>query len=145
MPHSIEVSSYMGLAAVTMWGDVTVKERTRALDETLGRLLGAPYGILIDFRHARAAIDTFEESNALARRLAEEPKLRGCRVAYVYSQSACANAVVEQIAVARRFRFRRFTHASTAIDWLLTPRGQRRTPRREPSATEVLAELRARA
>jgi hypothetical protein len=142
MPHSIEVSPYMGLAAVTLWGEVTVEERARALDDTLGRLQGAPYGILLDFQRARAVADTFDSCNNFARRLASEERLRDCRVAYVYSQSGNINPVVEKLAQARRFRFRRFAAASTAIDWLLSPRRQRLATRREPSAKEVLADLR---
>jgi hypothetical protein len=142
MPHSIEVSPYMGLAAVTLWGDVTVEERARALDDTLGRLHGAPYGILLDFQRARATADSFEASNNFARRLAGEERLRDCRVAYVYAQAGSVNPVVEKLAQARRFRFRRFAAASSAIDWLLTPRRQRLAVRREPSAREVLADLR---
>lgn len=142
MPHSIDVNSYMGLAAITLWGDVTVEERAQALDDTLGRLQGASYGILLDFQRARAAADTFESCNNFARRLAGEERLRECRVAYVYSQSDNVNPVVEKLAQARRFRFRRFAVASTAIDWLLSPRHQRHALRREPSAKEVLAKLR---
>ena len=48
----------------------------------------------------------------------------------------------DALAQARRFRFRRFAAAATAIDWLLTPRRQRQSVRREPSAKEVLTDLR---
>lgn len=143
MQHSIEVNTYMGLAAVTLCGEVSATDRLRVLDETLGRLeADRGYGILIDLQRARAAPDTFEACNRLATRLAEEPRLRDCRVAYVYSEAACANPMVERLAAARRFRFRRFSGVSEAIDWLLTARRLRVAPELEPSAPEVLAKLR---
>jgi hypothetical protein len=143
MHHSIEVSSYMGLAAVTLCGEVSATDRLQVLDETLGRLeADRRYGILIDLQRARAMPDTFEACNHLATRLAEEPRLRDCRVAYVYSESACANPMIERLAAARRFRFRRFFVVSEAIDWLLTPRWIRPAAHAEPSAPEVLARLR---
>ena len=143
MQHSIEVSSYMGLAAVTLYGEVSATDRLRVLDETLERLeADRGYGILIDLQHARAAPDTFEACNRLAMRLAEEPRLRSCRVAYVYSEPGSANPMVERLAAARRFRFRRFLGVSEAIDWLLTPRRIRTAAKPESSAPEVLARLR---
>ena len=143
MHHSIEVSSYMGLAAVTLCGEISATDRLRVLDETLGRLEpGRAYGILIDLQRARATPDTFEACNRLATRLSEEPRLRACRVAYVYSHPGNANPVVERLAEARRFRFRRFVVVSDAIDWLLTPKRTRVAPHAGPSAPEVLATLR---
>jgi hypothetical protein len=143
MQHSIEVSSYMGLAAVTLCGEVSATDRLRVLDETLGRLeADRDYGILIDLQRARATPDTFEACNRLAMRLAEEPRLRSCRVAYVYSEPESASPMVERLAAARSFRFRRFFGVSEAIDWLLTPRRIRTIPQPEPSAPEVLARLR---
>ena len=143
MRHSIEVSPYMGLAAVTFRGDVSAADRLRALDEMLPRLeRERGYGILIDMQGARAVSDTFEACNELARRLAGEARLRGCRVAYVYSLPGSANPVVERLAAARRFRFRRFPAVPEAIDWLLSPRRRRPAAAPEPSAPEVLSRLR---
>lgn len=120
MSHVVEVNHYLGLVAVTFWGAVSIEERAIALDEALAGLeVGQCHRIVVDFLGARAAADSFKAGNDHARRLASEPKLRGCRIGYVYPQDASVNPVVEAIAEARGFRFRKFNRVADALDWLL--------------------------
>ena len=134
MSHEVEANAYLGMVVVTLWGAVSVEERAHALDKALRHLDGRTcYRVLIDFIGGHATEDSFEASSEFARRLASEPKLRGCRIAYVYPPNAKVNTAVETLARARQLRFRKFDSVSGAIDWLLA------APRFVPVARERLA------
>ena len=124
MSHEVEANSYLGMVVVTLWGAVSVDERARALDKALRHLDGATcHRVLIDFIGGHAIEESFQASSDFARRLASEPKLRGCRIAYVYPPDAKVNNTVEALARARQLRFRKFDCVAGALDWLLaTPR-----------------------
>ena len=92
MPYEVEVNQYLGLTVLTLWGLVWVEERQTALDEVIAQLdEGRPYRILVDMIGASCANDSLETSAAFARRLAEERKLKGCRIAYLYPDNARIN------------------------------------------------------
>jgi hypothetical protein len=133
MSYEVEVNQYLGLAVCTLWGLVWVEEREIALDEVIAQMdAGRPYRILVDMIGASCANESIERSAAFAQRLASEPKLRGCRIAYLYPEGARINQAVERLAEARDFRFRRFTTTTDALDWLLSP------PTRIVAAPETL-------
>ena len=120
MSHEVEANSYLGMVVVTLSGAVSVAERAIALDKALRYLDGETcHRVLIDFIGGHATADSFQTSSDFARRLASEPKLRGCRIAYVYPPNATLNIAVETLARARQFRFRKFESVACAIDWLL--------------------------
>lgn len=120
MSHVVEVNHYLGLVVVTFRGAVSIEDRSLALDEALVHLDGERcHRLLIDFLGARATADSFKASNDHARRLSSEPKLRSCRIGYVHPQAPTVNHVVEAIAEARGFRFRKFNRVADALDWLL--------------------------
>lgn len=133
MSHEVEANAYLGMVVVTLWGEVSVGERARALDKALRHLDGTCHRLLIDFIGGHAVEDSFQASSEFARRLASEPKLRGCRIAYVYPPNAKTNTAVETLARARQLRFRKFESVSGAIDWLLA------ASRSAPVARESLA------
>jgi hypothetical protein len=149
MPYEVETNPYLGLVVCTMWGLVWVGERAAALDEVLAQMEpGKPYRILVDMIGASCANDPLDTSAEFARRLAGEPQLRGCRVAYLYPDGARINHAVEQLAAAREFRFRRFATTTDALDWLLSspPRFKPAPPlgtQAEPDAMTLLAGLRS--
>lgn len=151
MNHSIVLSPNLGLAVVTLRGDITLADRARALDDFLSQTEGRDdiSSILIDLRDAYSMPESLQAAKRYAQRIASERVLRRCRHAYLYSQSTSANPVVEKLAEARQFRFRRFNVASEALDWLLAPRRngmqQAARPEAEPSLSHVLAALRREA
>ena len=145
MSHSIVLSPYIGLAVVTLRGEVSVADRANALDALLVQLEGHEIrSILMDMQEAQAVPESFQAANAFAQRLAGERRLRGCRIAYLYSNASSANTVVETLAEARQFRFRRFSVMSEAIDWLLTPKRTLAAAPVEPDAEPPLAKVLAR-
>ena len=120
MSHEVEANPYLGMVVVTLWGPVSVAERGRALDKALRYLGGETCNrVLIDFIGGHAAEDSFQASSDFARRLASEPRLRGCRIAYVYPANATINSAVQTLARARQLRFRNFDSVAGALDWLL--------------------------
>lgn len=120
MSHEVEANTYLGLVVVTLWGAVSVEERARALDKALRHLDGETcHRVLIDFIGGHATEDSFEASSNFAKRLASEPRLRSCRIAYVYPPNAKINDAVEALARARQLRFRKFDCVAGALDWLL--------------------------
>ena len=120
MSHEVEANTYLGLVVVTLWGSVSIAERVRALDKALQHLDGETCDrVLIDFIGGHAAEDSLEASSNFAKRLASEPRLRGCRIAYVYPPNAKVNNAVEALARARQLRFRKFDSVADALDWLL--------------------------
>ena len=122
MPYDVEFNRYLGLTCCTMWGLLWIEERQAALDEVIATFdEGRPYRILVDMIGASCANDTLESSARLAQRLASEPKLKGCRIAYLYNDGARINQAVERLAEARDFKFRRFATTTDALDWLLAP------------------------
>lgn len=151
MTCSIVLSPNIGLAVVTLRGDVSLTDRADALDALLAQLEdGAIRGILMDMSDARAIPESFQAAATFAERLAGERRLRECRIAYLYSDAASVNGVVEKLAEARQFRFRRFSVMAEAIDWLLTPRrtGQITAMppvQEEPPLAKVLARLKREA
>lgn len=151
MTCSIVLSPNIGLAVVTLRGEVSLADRSEALDALLAQLEGnAIRGILLDMSEARALPEPFQASAAFAERLAGERRLRDCRIAYLYSDASSVNGVVEKLAEARQFRFRRFSVMAEAIDWLLTPRRTGSIPalppvKEEPPLAKVLARLRREA
>ncbi len=122
MAWDVEVNHYMNLAVVTLWGCVAVAEREQALDAILGRMEpGRDYRVLVDMIGAQPALDCPDAIEAFAQRLAVTTRLRGWRLAYLYPAGSRAHRLVEQLACAPDFPFRRFHAVIEAMDWLLAP------------------------
>lgn len=151
MNHSIVLSPNIGLAVVTLRGDITLADRARALDDFLAQTEGRDdiSSILIDLRDAYSLPEPIQDASRFAHRIANDRVLRRCRHAYLYSHSTSANPAVEKLAEAQQFRFKRFNVMAEALDWLLAPRrGGAQTAARleaEPSLAHVLAALRREA
>ncbi|QSX76965.1 hypothetical protein [Agrilutibacter solisilvae] len=152
MNHSIVLSPNIGLAVVTLRGQISIADRALALDALLEQLEGQEIrSILMDMQEAQAVPESFQAASEFAQRLAGERRLRECRVAYLYGNASNANGVVEKLAEARQFRSRRFEVMSEAIDWLLTPRRTGTIPalppqqEPEPPLAKVLARLKREA
>ena len=134
MSHEVEANTYLGMVVVTLWGAVSIEERARALDKALRHLDAETCNrVLIDFIGGHAIEESLQASSDFARRLASEPKLRGCRIAYVYPPDTKINNAVETLARARQLRFRKFECVAGAVDWLLA------APRVAPVAKVRLA------
>lgn len=128
MAWDVEINHYMNLAVVTLWGRVSMAERSRALDDLLARIEGGrPYRILVDMIGAMAAPDSAQDVQAHVDRLSGVPLFRDSRVAYLYPDGGRANAALEQHAQFRALPCRRFVAVNDALDWLLAP-----TPRLDP-------------
>jgi hypothetical protein len=151
MKHSIVLSPDLGLAVITLAGTITLADRARALDDFLAQAQGRDdiHGILVDLRDARSNHEPLGAASEYAHRLSTNRMLRRCRHAYVYSDAASANPVVETLAQALQFRFRRFNGMPEALDWLLMPRRVAPTATVAdgdgPSLEQVLIALRRRA
>jgi hypothetical protein len=128
-----------------------VADRARALDDFLAQMEGRDdiTGVLIDMKAAQSQPESFEAASSFAQRIATDRVLRRCRHAYLYADTASANPVVEMLAQARQFKFRRFAQMSEALDWLLMPRRTGLQPAvqlaQEPPLAHVLASLRREA
>lgn len=121
MAHEVTRVDAHGLIAVRYRDNVTIESRLQAMRETL-LLLGETgfRRILIDYVAAVHHVATFAESNAFASTIAHHPVLRQCRIAFVGSRGQQFNAVVETLADARRYPFRRFFDPQTALSWLMS-------------------------
>lgn len=108
------------IVTVRYYGRVAVADREQALTDLLPVLEETGYRqILVDFRNADCIINDFDASNTFASRLAFQPRLRTCQIAYLTQPGGHVDPVVEALADARGFVFRRFDNRRLAIHWLL--------------------------
>lgn len=121
MAHAVSTDEARALINVNYSGIVSMEHRLDAMQQTLVLLASTRFKrILIDYLEATHQPASFESSNAFAATISNDPVLRHCRIAFVGGRRQQFNAVVETLADARRYPFRRFYDRETAIGWLLT-------------------------
>jgi hypothetical protein len=121
MAYDVEVHPYGGWVVVTLWGEIALEERARALDDMLSRMQrGRTYRILVDLLGARPGPGV-RASDDYLRRLLAEPKLLGCSFAYLCPRGGRANQAFDALAQVHGFWFQRFDAVMDALDWLLAP------------------------
>ena len=117
--HAISVDRESRLISCRFTGRVRVEERCEAIDEVLAQIDATGFtAILVDFTNAAVAIEDVAELNRLARRLAQDPTLRRCRIAYLKSTSAFWDPAVDMLAHARGFHAEHFSRREGALAWL---------------------------
>lgn len=121
MAHAVHTDEARALIEVCYSGHVSVEQRLDAMQQTLALLACTQFDrILIDYLDATHQPTSFASSNAFAATISNHPVLRHCRIAFVGGRRQQFNAVVEMLADARRYPFRRFYDRDSAIRWLLT-------------------------
>ena len=119
MSFEIYVHRDQGWFEVRYSGSISVAEREEAAKRVfaVAELTGFRR-VLVDFRHAQAAVDPFEASNRFAALLARETVTQNGRIAYVARADHQVNRDVEILADARYVPCRRFADIEAAIEWL---------------------------
>jgi hypothetical protein len=121
MAHEVSTDETHRMINVRYRGNISIDTRRQAMHETLALLEASGFRrILIDYVDAQYHLGTFAESNAFASTISNQPLLRQCRIAFVGSQGQQFNAVIETLADARRYPFRRFFDRESALAWLMT-------------------------
>lgn len=119
MAYTVTRDEQLQLIDVRYFDRVTIAQRSAAMDETLVILRETDLRrIAIDFDEARVGSDLFQDTNAFATRVATEPLLRQCRIAFIGAASNRFNAVLEPLSDARGYGFRRFFDRTSALAWL---------------------------
>ena len=117
--HAISLDAASRLILCRFIGRVRVEERCDAIDQVLAQVDATGFiRILVDFTDATVAIEDVAELNRLARRLAHDPTLARCRIAYVKPDTACWDPAVEMLAHGRGFHAERFARQEGALAWL---------------------------
>lgn len=121
MAHAVITDETYELIDVRYRGSVSVADRLDAFRQSLALLGGTGYRrLLIDYLDAQHQLGTFDQINAFASTISNDPVLRQCRIAFVGNRSQQFNATVETLADARRYPFQRFFDRTAALAWLLT-------------------------
>lgn len=119
MAYTVTRDDQLQLVNVRYFDRVTVAQRGAAMDETLVILGESDLRcIVIDFDEALTGSDLFQDTNAFATRVATEPMLRQCRIAFVGAATNRFNNVLEPLSDARGYGFKRFFDRPSAIAWL---------------------------
>ena len=117
--HVVSLAPDSRLIFCRFSGRVRVEERCEAVDEVLARIDASGFDrILVDFTNATLAIEDVAELNRLARRLASDPTLRRCRIAYLKPETGFWDPAVDMLAHGRGFHAERFSHRDGALAWL---------------------------
>lgn len=121
MAYEVSTNHQHQLIDVCYTGCVTIESRIAAMDETLALLDSTGYRrILIDYIEARAQLDSLASLSSFATLISSNAQLRQCRITFVGRQNQQFNAVIETLAEARHYPFRRFYDRESAIAWLLS-------------------------
>jgi len=125
LPYDITLLDELGLVLVRYHGSVDVAQRSAALQATLHAITGTGYRrVLVDFDHADPSPEPLATVSAFATRLATDPVLRSCRIAFLGHERQRFNTVVETLSLARGYGARRFHDRTAAMQWLLVPQGR---------------------
>lgn len=117
--HAIALDPGNRLITCRFFGRVCIEERCGAIDAVLAQIDATGFTrILVDFTHATLAIEDVGELNRLARRLAQDPTLARCRIAYLKPDTMRWDPAVDMLAHGRGFHAERFSRREGALAWL---------------------------
>lgn len=117
--HAIRVDPAARVITCVFTGRVCVEDRCDAIDATLAQVDATGFTrVLVDFSRATVAVEDVAQLNRLARRLANDPTLARCRIAYLRSPDAQWDPAVDMLAHGRGFHAERFAQRDLALDWL---------------------------
>lgn len=117
--HAIALDPGNRLITCRFFGRVCIEERCGAIDAVLAQIDATGFTrILVDFTHATLAIEDVGELNRLARRLAQDPTLARCRIAYLKPDTMRWDPAVDMHAHGRGFHAERFSRREGALAWL---------------------------
>lgn len=121
MPYAISVDSEHQVLVVRYHGVVSVAQRRQAWAESEPILRAQDIRrILIDLQEASPAYEPVSEYAGFVSLLASEPLLLRSRTAFVAPPVHPINHLIEVLADARHYPFRRFADRAAALDWLLS-------------------------
>lgn len=119
MPYTLQLDATNAALDLRYHGVVTVAQRFQAWAESRPLLEHSGYRrILIDLTAAQAGPDGPADFSALANHITNEPLLLASRTAFVVPPVHPANHLIEVLADARHFPFRRFDTREPALEWL---------------------------
>jgi len=119
MPYTLQLDDTEAMLDLRYHGVVTVAERFQAWAESRPLLERSGYRrILIDLTAAQAGPDGPADFSAFANRITSEPLLLASRTAFVVPPVHPANHLIEVLADARHYPFRRFDARAPALEWL---------------------------
>jgi hypothetical protein len=117
--HAIAIDRPDRLVSCTFTGKVCVEDRCDAVDAVLAAVDATGFSrILVDLTDAQLVIEDVAQMNRLARRLANDPTLARCRIAYLRPDEPQWDPAVEILAHGRGFRAERFARRDGALAWL---------------------------
>jgi hypothetical protein len=117
--HAIAIDRPGRLVSCAFTGKVNVEERCDAVDAVIAAVDATGFTrLLIDLTEAQLVIEDVAEMNRLARRLANDPTLARCRIAYLRPEEPQWDPAVEILARGRGFRAERFARRDGALAWL---------------------------
>lgn len=117
--HAIRIDPAARVITCVFTGLVRVEDRCEAIDAVLAQVDATGFTrVLVDFTHATLAVEDVAQLNRLARRLANDPTLARCRIAYLRPPHAQWDPAVEMLAHGRGFHAERFAQRERALDWL---------------------------
>ncbi|MBW3549261.1 MAG: hypothetical protein KY442_00155 [Proteobacteria bacterium] len=121
MAYTVSTDDGHELIDVRYRGCVSIGSRIQAMNETLVLLDSTGYRrIMVDYLEAKAHLDSLASASAFASLISSDPQLRQCRITFVGSRTQQFNAVVETLADARHYPFKRFYDRASALAWLLS-------------------------
>lgn len=121
MAYEVSTNHERQLIDVRYSGCVSIENRVTAMNETLGLLDRTGYRrILIDYNQAQTHMDSMASMSRFATLISSNAQLRQCRITFVGDRNQQFNAVIETLADARHYPFRRFYDRESAIAWLLS-------------------------
>lgn len=119
MPYTLQLDDDHACLDLRYHGVVTVAERLLAWAEAKPLLERSGYRrILIDLSAAQAGPDGPADFSAFANRITREPLLLASRTAFVVPAVHPVNHLIEVLADARHYPFRRFDERAPALEWL---------------------------
>ena len=117
--HHVRIDSTTRVITCVFTGRVCVEERCDAIDATLAQVDATGFTrLLVDFTDATVAVEDVAQLNRLARRLANDPTLARCRIAYLRSPDSQWDPAVEMLAHGRGYHAERFAQRERALAWL---------------------------
>lgn len=117
--HALHIDPVARVITCVFTGRVCVDERCDAIDAVLAQVDATGFNrLLVDLTDATLAVEDVAQLNRLARRLANDPTLPRCRIAYLRSPASQWDPAVEMLAHGRGFQAERFAQRERALDWL---------------------------
>lgn len=120
MPYTVSVDHEHQLIEVVYSGQITISTRVCAMEDGAVLLESHCYSrVLVDLREAVTAAEPLNLGNSFATRMAQTPRVRDSRMAYLMLPHQHSNRLIEIMASARHLSLDHFTDRAAALAWLL--------------------------